>query len=126
MGRVSFDDHVKHVEQVVGFLSNHEQEAMERTEKRNTNGPDMTIPRTTRRSFVIALESLTRLANTLTEIRHDHLLNKICLERMTTLNIACFLEGMRADYDMPTVANYAYRRARCVQDDILRIYQRDF
>ncbi|KAJ7377699.1 hypothetical protein OS493_027261 [Desmophyllum pertusum] len=29
----------------------HEQEALERTGKRNTNGPDMTIPRTTRQSF---------------------------------------------------------------------------
>ena len=27
---------------------------------------------------------------------------------------------------MPTVANYAYRRARCVEDDMLRIYQGDF
>lgn len=27
---------------------------------------------------------------------------------------------------MPTVANYAYRRAHCVEDDMLRIYQKDF
>ena len=27
---------------------------------------------------------------------------------------------------MPTVANYAYRRARCVEDDMMRIYQADF
>ena len=27
---------------------------------------------------------------------------------------------------MPTVTNYAYRRARCVQDGMLRIYQGEF
>ena len=58
---------VKHVEEAVVFLSNHEQEAMERTRKRSTNGSDMTIPRATRKSFVIAFESLTSLANTRTE-----------------------------------------------------------
>ena len=31
-----------------------------------------------------------------------------------------------ADHNMPTVVNYAYIRARCVEDDMLRIYQRDF
>ncbi|CAH3167247.1 unnamed protein product [Porites lobata] len=41
----TFEDHVKSVEELVAFLSNHEQEALERTSKRNTNGPDMTIPR---------------------------------------------------------------------------------
>ena len=40
----TFEDHVKSVEELVAFLSNHEQEALERTGKRNTNGPDMTIP----------------------------------------------------------------------------------
>ena len=44
----TFEDHVKSVEELVAFLSNHEQEALERTGKRNTNGPDMTIPRCTR------------------------------------------------------------------------------
>ncbi|CAH3105959.1 unnamed protein product [Porites lobata] len=44
---------------------------------------------------------------------------------MTTLGVECYFKGMRADHGMPTVANYAYRRARCV-DDMLRIYQRDF
>lgn len=48
---VHFENHVKHVEEVVAFLSNHEQEALERTGKRNTNGPNMTIPRATRQSF---------------------------------------------------------------------------
>ena len=33
---------------------------------------------------------------------------------------------MQADHDMPTVANYAYSRTRCVEDDMLRIYQKDF
>ena len=51
----TFEDHVKHVEELVAFLSNHEQEALERTGKRNTNGPDMTIPRCTRQSFLIVL-----------------------------------------------------------------------
>ncbi|XP_067029786.1 uncharacterized protein [Acropora muricata] len=64
----TFDDHVRLVEEVVAFLSSHEQEALERTGKRNTNGPDLAIPRATRQSFVIALESLTSLANTMTEI----------------------------------------------------------
>ncbi|CAH3132554.1 unnamed protein product [Porites lobata] len=94
--------------------------------KRNTNGPDMTIPRCTRQSFLIVLESLTSLTNTLTEIGHSHLLDRICFESMTTLGVECYLKGMRADHDMPTVANYAYRRARCVEDDMLRIYQKDF
>ncbi|CAH3164136.1 unnamed protein product [Porites lobata] len=95
----TFEDHVKSVEELVAFLSNHEQEALERTGKRNTNGPDMTIPRCTR---------------------------QICFESMTTLGMECYFKGMRADHDMPTVANYAYRRVRCVEDDILRIYQKDF
>ena len=33
---------------------------------------------------------------------------------------------MRPDHDMATVANYAYRKARCVEDDMLRIYLKDF
>jgi len=33
---------------------------------------------------------------------------------MTTLGVECLFKGMRADHDMPTVANYAYRRARSV------------
>lgn len=45
---VTFDDHVKLVEEVVAFLSSHEQEALERTGKRNTNGPHLAIPRATR------------------------------------------------------------------------------
>ena len=40
----TFEDHVKCVEELVAFLSNHEQEALERTDKRNTNGSHMTIP----------------------------------------------------------------------------------
>ena len=99
-------------EELVAFLSNHEQEALERTGKRNTNGPDMTIPLCTRQSFLIVLESVTSLTNTLTEIEHSHLLDRICFESMTTLGVECYFKGMRADHDMPTLANYAYRSER--------------
>ena len=58
----AYEDHVKSVEELVAFLSNNEQEALERTGKRNTNGPDMTIPRCTRpQSLLIVLESLNSL-----------------------------------------------------------------
>ena len=86
----------------------------------------MTIPRTTRQSFQIVLDSLTSLVNTLTEIGQEQLLNSICFESMTTLGVECFFKGMRADHDMPTVIGYAYRRARCVEDDMLCIYQKHF
>ena len=76
----TFEDHVKSVEELVAFLSNHEQEALERTGKRNTNGPDITIPRCTRQSFLIVLESLTSVTNKLTEIGHSHPLDRICFE----------------------------------------------
>ena len=123
---VTFDENMKHVEDVNAFFSAHEQEALERTRKRSTNGPDMTVPRTTRQSFRIALDSLTSLVNIMTEIGQDHLLNDICFESMTTLGVECFFKGMRADHDMPTVTGYAYRRARSVEDDMLRIYQKPF
>jgi len=45
---------------------------------------------------------------------------------MTTLGVECFSKGMRADHDMPTVTGYVYRRARCMEDDMLRIYQKHF
>ena len=80
----TFEDHVKSVEELVAFLSNHEQEALERMGKRKTNGSNMTMPRCTRQSFLIMLESLTSFTNTLTEIEHCHLLGRICLESMTT------------------------------------------
>ena len=35
----TFEDHVKSVEELVAFLSNHEQEALERMGKRKSNGP---------------------------------------------------------------------------------------
>ena len=107
------------------FLNRHEHKALERTGKRNTNDLDLTIPRATRQSFLIVLESLTSLTNTMTETGHEHLLDRICFESKTTLSVECFFKGMRADHDMPTAANYAFRRARCVQDDMLRIYQKD-
>ena len=55
----TFEDHVKSVEEVVAFLSNHEQEALEKRGKRNTIGPNMTIPRCTRQSTLIVLALLT-------------------------------------------------------------------
>ena len=122
----AFEGHVKHVEEVITFLNHHEHKALERTGKQNTNGPDFTIPRATRQSFLIVLESLTSLANTLTEIGHELLLYRIFFESMTILIVEWFFKGMRADHDMPTVANYPFRRARCVQDDMLRICQKDF
>ena len=117
---------MKSVGELVAFLSNREQEALERTGKQNTNGPHMTKPRCTRQSFLIVRESVTSLTNTLTEIVHSHLLDRICFESMTTLGVECYFKGMRADHDMPTVANYAYRRTPCMEDDMLRIYQKDF
>ena len=122
----AFEGHVKHVEVVITFLNHHKHKALERTGKRNTNGPDFAIPRATRQSFLIVLESLTSLANTLTEIGHEHLLYRIFFESMTILIVEWFFKGMRADHDMPTVANYPFRRARCVPDDMLRICQKDF
>ena len=117
---------MKSVEELVAFLSNHEQEALERTGKRNTNGPNMTIARCTRQSFLVVLESLTSITNMLTEIGHSHLLERIFFESMTTLGVECYFKGMRAGHDLPTVAHYFYRRARCVEDDFLRIYQKYF
>ena len=67
------------------FLTRHEHKALERTGKQNPNDPDLTIPRATRQSFLIVLESLISPANTLTEIGHEHLLDRICFESMTTL-----------------------------------------
>ena len=64
---------------------------------------------------------VTSLTNTLTEIGHSHLLDRICFESITTLGVECYFKRMRADHDMPTVANYPYRRACCVEDDMLRI-----
>ena len=117
----TFEGHMKSLEELLAFLSNYEQEALERTGKRNINGPDMTIPRCTRQPFLIVLESLTSLTNTLTEIGHSHLLDRIYFESMTTLGVECYFKGMRAAHDMLTVTNYADRRARCVEDDMLRI-----
>ena len=123
---VTFDEHLKHVQEVNSFFSEQEQQAFERTGKLNTNGPDMTVARCTRQSFQIVLDSLTSLSNTLTEIGMDHLLDSIRFESLTTLGVECFFKAMRADHDMPTIAGYAYKRARCVKDDIMRIYQKRF
>ena len=84
---------MKSVEELVAFLSNREQEALERTGKRNANRPNMTIPRCTRRqSFLIVLQSLTSLTNTLTQIGHGHLLDSIFFESMTTLGVNCYFK----------------------------------
>ena len=64
---------------------------------------------------------VTSLTNTLTEIGNSHVLDRIFFESITNLGAECYFKRMQADHDMPTVANYPYRRARCVEDDMLRI-----
>ena len=49
-----------------------------------------------------------------------------CNGGLTTLAVESFFKGMRADHDIPTVLQYGYKRARCVQDNMMRIYQRHF
>ena len=61
--RLTFAESSKCFEEVVSFLQQHEEYAFDRTAKRNTSGPDMTISRTTRQSLVIALESITNVVN---------------------------------------------------------------
>ena len=62
----------------------------------------MTISRTTRQSFVIALDFLTNLVNTLTAK-----LERMSFESMTTPSVESFFnKRMRADNDMPTVLQY--------------------
>ena len=114
------------MQEVNDFFSELEQKAFERTGKPNTNGPDMTVARCTRQSFQIVLDSLTCLSNTLTEIGEENLLDRIRFESLTTLSVECLFKAMRVDHDMPTVAGYAYKRARCVKDDMMRIYQKSF
>ena len=68
-----------------------------------------------RRNFQATFHSVPlSLTNTLTEIGYSHLLDRICFESMTTLSVECYFKGIQADHDMPTVANYAYRRARYI------------
>ncbi|XP_032226091.2 uncharacterized protein LOC116609369 [Nematostella vectensis] len=121
-----FDEHKRQIEHLVAFLLDHEEKAKERTGKLSTNGPDMTIPRCTRQSFQIALDSLTSLANTLTEIGEERVLEEIRFASLTTLSVECFFKAMRSDHDMPTIVEYVYRRAHCVEDDMLRNYQKHF
>ena len=64
---------------------------------------------------------VTSLTNTLTEIGNSHVVDRIFFESITNLGVECYFKRMQADHDMPTVANYPYRRARCVEDDMLRI-----
>ena len=91
-----FLDKLKHVEDVVAFFASHEEYAFKRTGKRNTNGPDMTISRTTRQSFVIALESLASLVNTIREIGMEYLLDGIQFESLTTLAVESFFKLFQA------------------------------
>ena len=62
----------------------------------------------------------------LNKIGKESLLSNIIFNSLTTLSIKGFFSGIRADHDMPTVVEYAYKRARCVQDNIIRIYQKNF
>ena len=64
---------------------------------------------------------VTSRTNTLMEIGHGHLLDRICFESITTLCVECYFKRMRADHDLPTVANYPYRRTCWVEDHMLRI-----
>jgi hypothetical protein len=70
------------------------------------------------------LDSLTSVSNALSEIGKDNLLDRFRFESLTTLSGECFFKAMRADHDMPTVAGYAYKRARRVKDDMMQIYQK--
>ena len=72
------------------------------------------------------LESLTSLTDTLTDIGHSDLLGRICFESMAAFSVENYFKGMRAHHNRPIVANYACGRARCVEDDMLHIYQKDF
>ena len=64
---------------------------------------------------------MTSLSNTLAETGHSHVLDRICFESITNMGVESYFKRMRADHEMPTVANYPYRRVRCVEDDMLRI-----
>ncbi|EDO33237.1 predicted protein [Nematostella vectensis] len=109
-----FDEHKRQIEHLVAFLLDHEEKA-----KESTNGPDMTIPRCTRQSFQIALDSLTSLANTLTEIGEERVLEEIRFASLTTLSVECFFKAMRADHDMPTMG-----RTRFISGDPPNLMQR--
>ena len=54
----TFEGHVKHIEEVVTFLNHHEYKALDSRGKRNTNGPDLTVPRATRQSFPLCQNHL--------------------------------------------------------------------
>jgi len=64
-----------------------------------------------------------RLLLVVKQLRTPHVFCQACSQG-TTVGGLC--GGERADHDMPTVANYAYRRARCVEDDMMHIYQAYF
>ena len=110
----TFEDHVKSVEELVAFLSNHEHEALERMGKRKITGPNKTMPRCTRQSFLIVLESLTSFTNTLTGIGHDHLLGRICFESITTFGFGMLFQR---NASRPLLAN---RGSLLLQKSVLR------
>ena len=64
---------------------------------------------------------VTSLSNTLAEIWHSHVLDRICFKSITNMGVESYFKRMRADHGMPTVANYPNRRVRCVEGDMLRI-----
>ena len=107
----TFDEHLKHVHTVNYFFSEQEQQSF------------MTVARCTRQSFQIVLDSLTCLPNTRTEIGKENLLDRNRFESLTTLSVECFFKAMKVDHDMATIAGYAYKKVRCVIDDMMRIYQ---
>lgn len=70
----TFEESIKYVCEVVRFFDNHEEQAFEQTGRRSMNGPDMTVSRTTRQSFTVCLDALTKLSNVLNEIGKESLL----------------------------------------------------
>ena len=51
----------------------------------------------------------------------ENFLDGIQFESLTTLAEESFFKGMPSDYNMPTVLQFAYRRAQSVKDNMLRI-----
>ena len=56
----------------------------------------------------------------------ENFLDGIQFESLTTLAEESFFKGMPSDYNMPTVLQFAYRRAQSVKDNMLRIYEKIF
>ena len=99
------------------FFDNHEEQAFERTGRRSTNGPNIMVSRTTRQSFTVCLDALTKLSNVLTEIGKESLLSMIVFNSLTILSVEGFFSGMRADRDMPTVVEYPHNMSTIRDQD---------